>query len=104
MNFFGHDLSVWFAIAGGTCIKLFTSPYQGILRAGITVMAAFFAPLVFAEPTVVWLSTWGASPDTTRIPVAVLWTLTGEGIMRLIIDVSKQPERLIELYKVWRGK
>lgn len=104
MIIFGHDIAVWSAIIGGTVIKVITSPYQGVLKAGVTVAAAFFAPLVFTESTVAWLETWGAAASTTRIPVAVLWTLTGEGIMRLVIEISRKPERIIELWKLWRGK
>ena len=98
---FGHDLAFWIATAGATVVKLFTSPYQSILHAVSTVFAAVFFAYVFTAPAIDWL---GLTPETYTTPMAALLALTGEGFMRMIINLTSDSTKVAELLRAWRGK
>jgi len=97
---FGHDLSFWLAVLGATAVKLFTSPYGGVLRVLATIFAALFSAYVFTGPVVQWL---GLTPETYTAPIAALLALTGEGLMRFLMSSANDPGRLFDLFRQWRG-
>ena len=90
------DLRFWLAVAGAAFIKLMTSPWHSPTRAVITVSAAVFSAWAFTDPVVDWLK---LDPELYRNAVAAVLALTGEGLMRWLINIT--PERFIE---VWRGR
>lgn len=100
MNLFGNEPSFWFAVAGATVVKLMTSPYQSLLRAATTVFAALFAAYFFTDPVLDWSR---LPPETYKAPVAALLALTGEGLMRVAMQVANDPSKIIEWVRAWRG-
>ena len=63
--------------------------------------AALLAAWVFTDAT---LDLLGLSPDRFQIPVAVLWALTGENLLRRALDLSASETAFADLLKMWRGK
>ncbi len=100
MNIFGQDIAFWAATAGATTIKLLTSPFHSFTRACMNVFAAMFSSYVFTEPTLDWL---GLDANTYRYAIAALLALTGEGLMRLAIQIVNDPTRVIAFLRAWRG-
>lgn len=94
-----EDNAFWIAVIGATVVKLMSSPYHSFARAILTGFAAIFAAYIFTDSVVDWLK---ADPKVYQIPVAALLALTGEGLMRTIIDLSNNPQRLLEWWKTWR--
>lgn len=92
--------SFWIAVVGAVVVKLALSPYHSIVRALLTGFAAIFTSYIFTDSVVDWL---GADPVVYRVPVAALLTLTGEGLMRNVIDLSNNPKKFIEWWKSWKG-
>lgn len=101
MNHFGHDPAFWIAVIGATLIKVFTSPYGGIVRLFTMVVAAIFSAYWFTDPVLDWLK---LNPETYRYGVAALLALTGEGLMRMVIGISNEPSKLVDFWRMWRGK
>tara|TARA_Y100001937_G_scaffold117505_1_gene170836 strand:- start:1181 stop:1489 length:309 start_codon:yes stop_codon:yes gene_type:complete len=100
VNPLGQEPSFWFAVAGATVVKLMTSPYHSILRAASTVFAAIFAAYFFTDAL---LSVMDWDPDRYKAAVAALLALTGEGLMRVAIQIANDPTRLVDFVKAWRG-
>lgn len=100
MNFFGHEPSFWMAIAGATVVKIFTTPYQSLMRTVITVIAAVFSAMVFTDPVLAWLR---LDPTTYKAAVAAVLALTGEGLMRFAMGVASDPTKALDWLRAWRG-
>ena len=100
MNFFGEDPRFWLAVIGATIIKVATSPYHSFRRAVLTTFAAIFAAFFFTDPALAWL---GLSPSTYRNALAAVLALTGEGFMRLAINLINNPETAIRWWQIWRN-
>ncbi len=90
MNLFNHDWSFWVAILGATVVKLFASPYHSVWRALLTVFAAVFSAYFFTNAALDYLN---LNPDVYRSPVAAVVALTGEGLMRALIEASVNPQK-----------
>jgi len=102
MNFFGQDVNFWIAAGCATMIKLFSSPYHSFLRAVLTVFAAIFSAYFFTEPALDYLR---LNPEIYRAPVAAIVALTGEGVMRALIEASLNPQKwLADVVSKWRAK
>lgn len=100
MQILGHDPQVWMAIAGATAVKLFTTPYRSIVHAISTVFAAVFAAVVFTDPVLKWMA---LDPAAYKTAVAALLALTGEGLMRIAMQVAGDPTRALDWLRAWRG-
>lgn len=96
----GQEPQFWLAVIGATIVKLFTSPYHSLARAASTVFAAVFAAYLFTDAVLHWLD---MSPETYKAPVAALLALTGEGLMRVAIQVANEPTKLLEFLRAWRS-
>jgi hypothetical protein len=101
MNFLGQDLNFWWVVAGATLIKVASSPYHSYVRALLTIFAAVFCAYVFTDPVLAWLT---LDPATYKSPVAALVTLTGEGLMRMVLNTVNDPTAAIKLWKAWKEK
>lgn len=97
---FGHDLTFWLAVLGATLIKLFTGPYHSLPRAVVTVFAAVFSAYFFTEPVLHYLE---FDPEVYSSAVAALLALTGEGLVRLLIQAINDPSKALDWLKVWRS-
>ena len=96
MEFDGHDIRFWIAAVLASIAKVALSRTQSLFSAIVTVAVALFCAWAFTEPTLVWLE---LAPEYFEVPMAALWALVGEGIMRWLIGLN--PERLI---RIWRGQ
>lgn len=94
------DWPFWLAAAGATFIKLVTSVHRSLWQACTTAFSALFSAYIFAEPSLAWLN---LDRDVWFLPVVVLWALTGEGLMRLAISITSDPETALEWLKAWHG-
>jgi hypothetical protein len=91
----------WVAVVGATIVKLLFSEKMTIGKACATGFSAVFFAWVFTRPT---LAFFGLAPDDYMIPVAVLWGLMGENIMRQLIRRSGDKDFLASMISAWRGK
>lgn len=98
MDIGGQDHRFWIAVFGAAAFKMWTSQSKNRTWWGSALTGAFavFCPYVFTDEVLRVLG-WG---DGYKILVAALLTLTGEGIMRWIVNLT--PERAIELWKEFR--
>jgi hypothetical protein len=104
--FWGHDQAFWSTVLGATILRLLTADYDGLtavsfFRAFAVAAFAIFAAVVFTEPTIAYLT---LNPDVYKVPVAALWALTGEGLIRMLMRLTSDFKNLIEAFKLWRGK
>lgn len=100
MNMLHHDLAFWITVGVATVIKLLTSPAGSLLRTITTAIAAIFSAVVFTDPVLAWL---GLDPATYKVAVAALLTLTGEGLMRVAMNLASDPAKAFDYLKAWRG-
>ncbi|BCH33107.1 hypothetical protein MesoLjLc_50370 [Mesorhizobium sp. L-8-10] len=100
MNIFGQDPSFWLAVAGATLLKLATSARKSLWQSAIAVFSAVFAAYFFTDAALGWFS---LDPATYKNPMAALIALSGEGMMRLVLNVVNDPKQGINLYRHWRG-
>lgn len=100
MNIFGFDLTFWIASFGAAFVRVVTSENHSFTRSILTVFAAVFSAYFFTSPVVHWL---GLPAAVYTNPVAALLALTGEGIMRWIINLANDPTKALDIIKVWRG-
>jgi hypothetical protein len=94
-----HDMAFWLSAAGATVIKILTSQYGGPIRMAASVLAALFSAYFFTSPALHFL---GLDPEVYTTLMAAVMALTGEGIMRFIISLSNNPEKVIDLFQLWR--
>lgn len=104
--FLGQTESFWIAVGGAAFIRLITAEYDGpwymiVVRGLSMAVVAIALPFWMTAPT---LHFWGLPADTYTIPVAVLWGLFGENIMRLVWRFTSDIEGIGKLFKIWRGK
>lgn len=96
-----YNWQFWIAVAGATVFRILTSP---LMPARIAIAGAFggiFAAVIFTDPLLTYLN---ANPDTYKVAAAAVLTLTGESIMRLIMNVARDPAKGLDLFNKWRGK
>lgn len=91
--FLGHDWRFWLAVVGAAFFKLITSPHHTLSRAILTGAVAIYCPVLFTEPALRFLQ-WD---DSYKVLIAAVLTLTGEGVMRWIMNLT--PEQMINLWK-----
>lgn len=98
MQFLGHDHRFWMAVIGAAAFKVWTSQSKAksIWAKATTGAFAVFCPVVFTDDVLMLLG-WG---DGSKLIVAALLTLTGEGIMRWVTGLT--PERAIEIWKEFK--
>lgn len=96
-----EDLNFWIIAVGATLIKVATSARKSIGSVVVTVFAALFAAYVFTDPALAFTK---LDPEVYRNPMAALMALTGEGLMRFIINLGNDPNQMVELWKKMKGK
>lgn len=100
MNFLGHDIAFWFASLGAAFLKMVLSPWGGAIKGAISFVSAVFLAMIFTDPVLTYLN---LNPETYKSAIAALVTLTGEGVVRWLLQVVDKPTRIWELIKLWRG-
>lgn len=100
MVFNNIDWGFLLTVLGATVVKVASSPFHSITRALLMIFAAVFSAYVFTDPIVRYFS---ISFDY-YLAVAALLTLTGEGLMRMLITFSSDPEKLIKVIQLWTNK
>lgn len=98
---FGQDITFWISALGATFVRVATSERHSFIRSIVMVIAGIFAAWAFTQPTLAYLV---LDPQTYTIPIAALWALTGEGVMRWFTKTAEDPKSLIDILKLWRGK
>lgn len=96
---------LWVTILLAVCVKILLSPWQSLGRAAGTATAGIFAATVGAEPLLAVLQ-HGTGWDGSRyvIQMSALLALTGEGVVRYLIELSERPETLVgKLVALWAG-
>lgn len=96
-----EELRLWLAIFGAVAVKLLLSDRLTIFRSIATSSAGIFAAWVFTDPA---LNALGWEPDRYRVAVAAMLALTGENILRRLLDFTSSETMLADLLKLWRGK
>lgn len=94
---FDINPSFWSAALAAAFIRVATSERHSISRSLIIVAIAIFSAWVGTPPVLAWLNL----PSDYETVVAAVCALTGEGIMRWLINVSKDP---LQLLAMWRGQ
>lgn len=100
MTFFGHDLAFWFAAFGAAALKIILSPWLGVLKGLLSVASALLVATIFTDPLVAYLN---LNPDAYKTAVAALVALTGEGVVRWMLQLVSDPARILAFVKAWRG-
>lgn len=100
MNLFGHDISFWIAIIGATAIRVFTSPFHSIFRAGTQVFISVFMAWMLTDSVVDWLR---LDPGIYKVPAASIIALSADGFVRLFFEFQRHPQKIAELWRTFRG-
>lgn len=100
MIIFGHDLGFWLAAFGAAALKVVLSPWFGLWKGVLSVFTAVVVAILFTDPVVAYLN---LNPQVYKIAVAALIALTGEGIVRWILQLVTDPAKILEIVKVFRG-
>lgn len=98
-------------IAFAVLVKQVLSPFHSVWRAVSTALAAVFCAYVFTDPI---YSMLGWDNEKNRLAVAAVLGLTGEHIIRHIIDTGQDPDKgitrirtvvvkVVDLMTVWRS-
>lgn len=95
-----HNWQFWAAVAGATAFRVLSSPIKPLRVALAGAFGGIFAAVIFTDPILTYLN---AQPDTYKAAVAALLTLTGESLMRLVMIITRDPAKGIELWKSWKG-
>jgi len=99
-------LPVWIAITIGITLRILVKPPKDVTRwgrvAGITtsILAGGFAGY-FGHPLLVDALGW--SHENADPIAAIILTLAGENIARTIVFYLGDPEKMKEIYQIWRG-
>ena len=101
MNLFGHDIAFWFAAFGSAALKIALSPWMGFWKGAVSVGAALFCAIVFTEPVLDYLN---MDPETYKAALAALIALTGEGVVRWLLQIATEPGKLAAMIKTLRGE
>lgn len=97
---FGHDIAFWFAAIGSALLKILLSPWMGFWKGLASVVAALFCAIVFTEPLLNYLN---MDPETYKAALAALIALTGEGVVRWLLQIATEPGKLAEIIRYIRG-
>jgi hypothetical protein len=100
MNVFGHDIAFWFAAIGSAMLKILLSPWMGLWKGLASVVAALFCAIVFTEPVLGYLN---MDPETYKAALAALIALTGEGVVRWLLQIATEPGKIADMIKSLRG-
>lgn len=92
------DWGFLLTVIGATVVKILSSPYHSLLRAGLTIFAALFSAYVFTDPVMDFF----VISEGYEYAIAALLALTGEGLMRMIMSLANDPVKLIEIWNLWR--
>lgn len=100
MVFFGHDLAFWFAALGAAVLKIILSPWLGVVKGVISVASALLVAIIFTDPLLAYLN---LNPTAYKNAVAALVALTGEGVVRWLLQLVSDPTKVLAVVKAWRG-
>lgn len=98
---FDHDIAFWFAALGSAFLKILLSPWMGFWKGIASVAAALFCAIVFTEPLLNYLN---MDPETYKAALAALIALTGEGVVRWVLQVATEPGKFAEMLRNIRGQ
>jgi len=96
-----HDLFFWLAVAGAAVFRLLAYPLRPLKGAAAGVFGGVFSAIVFTDPLI---AHFNVNPDVYKVPLAAILTLVGELVMRLIVDIARDPSKGVALLNAWRGK
>ncbi|MDO5706548.1 MAG: hypothetical protein Q4G49_15975 [Paracoccus sp. (in: a-proteobacteria)] len=97
----GQTAGAGLAATLAVLVKLLLSPTLSPRRALGTASAAMLAAWVGTDPLCHLL---GWEGEQMRTLSAALLALTGENIVRRILDLSDNPAQLKALWDIWRGR
>lgn len=97
---FGHDLTFWITIGIAAFVKLFSSPYQGLMKTIFTLATAIFFAWVFTDAVLHILS---LNPEVYKYPIAALIALTAEGLAKVVLSILESPSSFIDFIRAWRS-
>jgi len=99
------DLQFWSVVIFGAAIKVLLSEKHSWLHSIVSAISAIWLASIATEPTAIWLaSKFDLSFADIRIPVAALYALTGDSVVRWIIAKSNDSTFIIEMLKRWTGR
>lgn len=98
---FGHDIAFWLSTIGAAIVKLFLTPFNGIIATVTSFAAAIFFAVVFTDPVLNYLN---LNPDSYKIGVAAVVALTGEGVAKRILGILADQNATLSLLQIWKNK
>lgn len=103
--FLGYDFTFWISVISASFVKWVLSPQHSIWRAFATGFVGIWAAWTFTIPFVDYMG-WDSS--TYTIGVAGTLALTGDGLARIAIAVTHDPQSLTNFFKeilsVWKER
>ena len=103
--FLGYDFTFWISVISAAFVKWILSPQHSVLRALATGFVGIWAAWTFTIP-VVDFTGWESS--TYTIGVAGTLALTGDGLARIAIAITHDPQSLTGFVKdilaIWKGR
>lgn len=98
----------WLALIGAALLRIVLSPWEGATRSIISFSAALFCGYVLPDPLLSWLHGPSSPDDGLRTLMIILCALTGEGVVRFILNSVRTPKNVLEVLTriilAFRGK
>lgn len=95
------DLKIWITVAIAIVFKLITSQSLSLMKAIVTVISAIFCAWVFTEPVLIFFN---MDKESYELPMAAVLALTGEGLIRWLIQISNDPNEIFNIIKKLKGR
>ena len=101
MPFNSPDPYFWITAVLAALVKVAASDKFHIWRGLISFVIAIFCAWVFTDPFLDWFD---LRKEVYQIPVAALFAVTGENMVRMILLTTSDNKVILSIIKAWRGK
>jgi TRAP-type C4-dicarboxylate transport system permease large subunit len=88
------------AIVIGALIRILMSTYAGAVKTFITFIVSVFLAIIFTDD---FINYWELSKDSS-VAVGVLIAFTGKGVLQWLINLSENPQKVVDMFMKWKGK
>jgi hypothetical protein len=98
---YGHDHAFWIFTAIAAALKILFSEKLSLRWVALSCGAGLFVAIVFTDPA---LKYFQLAPEDYKIATAVFLTWAGELVMRAVVVFGRNPAKLHEVIRAWKGK
>lgn len=95
------DAEFWITVVIGAFIKALLSDRHSWTRSIASALSAIWLASIATDPVLAWFS---LSPDDYKIPVAALFAISGDSIVRWVITKTNDGEFLTTILAKWTKK